>query len=345
MINVAVIGTGVMGQNHLRVYSKMKNVKITAAVDPVLASAQAAAKEYNCNAYGSVKELLTSEKLDAISIAVPTKLHLQVAMQVINAGVPVLVEKPLTFKTTDSRKLISHAKHKKVLLMAGHIERFNPVVIAAQEFLKTGKLGKPVSFLFRRIGLFPSRVKDINVIQDIGVHDIDLLHFLSGKKPKLKGAAAGSAFIQGRYDYCQMLFEVNGASAVIECNWITPTRVREFHIVGNKGVLKADLFNQTLEFYPTIVTRDSNRNVAQMLPAKKEDITVKKSEPLQLELEYFLQCIKTGQNKLMPPEDAALAVEIANEATNSLMKRFAVKKALRLIGVPDSVTNRLIKQD
>ncbi len=344
-IKIGVIGTGVMGLNHLRVYSKMKNVKIAGVADSVYASAQQAGITYKCNAYVNASELLANEQLDALSVAVPTKLHFEVAMQVIDAGIPLLVEKPLAFRTVDSQKLVSHAKRKKVLLMAGYVERFNPVVTTAKQFLKTGQIGKPVSFLFRRIGMFPSRIKDINVIQDIGVHDIDLLHFLSGSKPKLKCASAGSAFINGRYDYAQMLFQTNGASAVVECNWITPTRVREFHIVGDKGVLKGDLFNQTLEFYPTIVTRDNERNVATMLPAKKIEVKVKKAEPLKLELEYFLKCVESGGNPLMPPEDAVLAGEIANEVTNSLMKRFIVKKALRLLGVPDAITNKFIKQD
>ncbi len=343
---IAVIGTGVMGSNHLRVYSKLKGVKIVAVADSNFLSAQQAAVEYKCNAYSTVGELLANEELDAVSVTVPTKLHFEIAMQVINAGIPLLVEKPITFRVIDAHKLIIYARRKNVLLMAGHVERFNPVVTTTKHFLKTGSLGHTVSYLFRRIGLFPARVKDINVIQDIGVHDIDLVHYLSGKKPRLKGASAGSAFIEGRYDYSQMLFEVNGASAVLECNWITPTRVREFYIVGDKGMLKGDLYKQTLEFYPTIVKRDANYNVAQMLPAvKSKKIPVKKIEPLKLELEHFIQSVKNKKPPSVTPEDAAFAVEMANDVTNSLMKRYTIKKITRLLHIPDKITNKIIKQE
>lgn len=344
-LNIAVIGTGVMGANHLRVYSKMKGVKIAAVVDADFGRAQKAAQEYNCTAYQSIDPLLANEELDAASVVVPTKLHLQVAAPLIARGIPLLIEKPLTFSSSDAHKLLQLARHRNLLVMAGHVERFNPVVTAAKKFLTTDKLGKPVSFLFRRIGLLPSRVKDINVVQDIGVHDIDLLHYLSDKKPRLKCASAGSALISSRYDYCQMLFEAGDSSAVLECNWITPTRAREFHIVGDHGMLKADLFNQTLEFYPSIVTRDAERQELMMTPAKMQCIPVKKSEPLKLELEHFIQCVREKTQPAVSLEDAVFAVEIANEVTNSLMKRFAVKKMLRAVGIPDNLTNKLIKQD
>ncbi len=345
-IKLAVIGAGVMGNNHLRVLSKLKNVEITGVIDSYFSLAQEASKQYNCPAYQNITELIKAQTPDAIIIAVPTKLHFEIAKEVIELGIPCLIEKPITFSSDDATKLTEIAKKKKTLVMTGHVERFNPVVIAAKKFLKTNKLGKPVSFLFRRIGLFPARVKDVNVIQDIGVHDIDLLQYLAEEKPKLKAAAAGCTFIQGRYDYCQMLFQVGTASAVIECNWITPTRVREFQIVGEKGLLKADLFNQTLEFYPTIITRDKNNNVTQMLPAiKSEQILIEKEEPLKLEIEHFLQCIKQKQQPLISIEEAAFVVQMANEVTNSLMKRYSIKKITRLLRIPDKITNKIIKQE
>ena len=342
MIRVGVIGVGAMGRNHCRAYSELAGVELAGVCDANHSTATAVAKEFGCGAYASVDELL-SQRLDAVSVAVPTSLHEKVVLQAISAGVPTLVEKPIAFDEAEARRMVKVSCDKRVLLAVGHIERFNPAVTAAKRLLDEGTMGKLYSLVFRRIGTLPSRVKDINVIQDIGVHDIDLAKFFTGRAPRAFSVTAGCAVIANRYDYAQALFDLgSGLSAFIECNWITPTKLRQFSIVGEKGLLVGDLANQKLDYYPTIVDRSGGSpKIGQV---ERKEITVEKAEPLKLELQHFVNCVEGRDEPRVPLEDAVQAIATANELTNSLMKRYAFKKALRNLRVPDALTNRLIGQ-
>jgi len=342
-MKVGVIGVGVMGKNHCRVYSKLPGVNLAAVCDSNEENARSIASQYGCESYTNLSHMLSKEKLDAVSIVVPTALHEKFACEVMSAGIPILLEKPIAFDEAESKRIIAAAKKTGVLVTVGHIERFNPVVTTAKQMLDKGAVGKLLSLVFRRIGSLPGRVKDVNVIQDIGVHDIDLIRYFIGKPHQSFCANAGCAVVSGRYDYAQVLFNYgSGLSAFMECNWITPTKLRQFSVVGKEGLLLGDLANQTLDYYPTIIEKvDGEMRLGQV---ERQAIAIKKGEPLKLELEHFVSCVKTGEKPLVSLEESLAAITTANEVTNSLMKRFMVKKALRKIGVPDSFTNRLINQ-
>src|SRR5579871_4344261 len=171
MLNIAVIGIGNMGLVHCRIFSNLPNVKLVAICDSDLVKGRKIAKLYHTNFYANYEQLLKSEKLDGVSIAVPTSLHLNVALSCIKYGVDFLMEKPLAQSSREAKIIINRAKKEGVMLTVGHVERFNPAVLKLKQLIEQGSFGEIVSIAIKRVGLFPPRVKDVNVVTDLAVHD------------------------------------------------------------------------------------------------------------------------------------------------------------------------------
>lgn len=181
MIRVGVIGTGAMGQNHVRIYSEMDGVELVGISDIDKKRVEAMATQFKTKAFTDYKKML-AEGLDAVSVVVPTKLHKQVVLDALDAEVHVLVEKPIADTTENADMMIAAAKKAGKILMVGHIERFNPAVIKLKEIIDSGALGKIVSISTKRVGPYNPRIRDVGVILDIGVHDIDVISYLYGKR-------------------------------------------------------------------------------------------------------------------------------------------------------------------
>ena len=176
MFKVGVIGVGSMGQNHARIYSELGN--LVGVYDAFPESAQRVAKRLGTTPYASVEELLA--KVDAVSICTPTTTHFEVAQKAIELGKAALVEKPFTGEEDLARKLCELAEEHKVTLASGFVERFNPVVHVTKKALSSGRFGKLVSMGSRRVSSFPSRIRDVGVIKDLAIHDVDVIRYLTG---------------------------------------------------------------------------------------------------------------------------------------------------------------------
>ena len=179
-LRVAVIGVGAMGRNHARVYAEMPEVELVGIADADLATAQAVARRYGTQAYSDHIRLLDELRPDAVTVAVPTVEHLHVALECIEHGVHLLVEKPIAFTVEEGRQIIAAAEQAGVKLMVGHVERFNPAVLALKQHLAAGKLGRVFQIEAHREGPFPSRVQDVGVVIDLAVHDLDVMRYVSG---------------------------------------------------------------------------------------------------------------------------------------------------------------------
>ena len=181
MLNVGVIGLGTMGQNHVRVYSEIANLIGVADTDE--GSLSAITKRFNVKGYPDYHDLLNNEDLQAVSISTPTSTHFELANEFIKAGKHVLVEKPICGDSEKARMLVENAKKENVILAAGFIERHNPVVGLTKNLIEKKQFGDVISISSRRVSSFPSRIKDVGVILDLGIHDIDVIRYLINSVP------------------------------------------------------------------------------------------------------------------------------------------------------------------
>ncbi|RLF88563.1 gfo/Idh/MocA family oxidoreductase, partial [Thermococci archaeon] len=194
MLRVGVVGVGNMGRHHARIYSELSKegkVEFVGVADANLERAKEVASQFKTKAFGDYEELV--ERVDAVSIAVPTSLHRQVALEFIEHGANVLVEKPIAESIESAQEIIRAAKKNDVILMIGHVERFNPAVLKLKEILDENLIGKVVTLTAKRVGPLPPQIKDVGVIIDLAVHDIDVMSFLLERNVRKVYARAGSA--------------------------------------------------------------------------------------------------------------------------------------------------------
>ncbi|HEX54899.1 MAG TPA: Gfo/Idh/MocA family oxidoreductase [Candidatus Altiarchaeales archaeon] len=299
MIRVGVIGTGEMGQHHVRIFSDMSDAELVGISDVNEERLSTISRRYGVEAFLDHKELLKHD-LDAVSIAVPTTLHTKIAMDAMNKGIDVLVEKPIADTLENADLMIRRAEKEDLKLMVGHIERFNPAIIKLKELQK--RLGKIVAISARRVGPYNPRIRDVGVIIDLGVHDIDVMSYLYSEEIKSVHAYAGSVMHKFE-DYASILLGFkNGNSGSIETNWLTPHKVRKLTVTGTEGIAYVDYIEQALRIFNS----ENEKNIA-----------IEKREPLKNELEHFLMCVKKNKEPLVGGEEGRHALMVALNAVRS----------------------------
>lgn len=328
-LNVAVIGVGNMGQHHTRIYSVLKGVNLVAVSDIDEKTGKKIAKNFRCKYFKDYNEMLSKENnIDVISIAVPTKLHKKVSLDVIKFKKHLLIEKPIASTTKEAEIIIKAAKENKVKLTVGHIERFNPAVQEFKKIIKRGDLGEIISIIAKRVGIFPPQIKDSNVIIDLAVHDIDILNYLLSQQPFKIFTQGRKALTNQREDSAEIFLFYNKISGFIQVNWITPVKIRTLAITGSKGYAELNYITQKLEFYQSRYKKSVD-NFGEFVikfgePVKKE-IKINKKEPLLCEIESFLECIKKDKTPLVTGEDGLKSLMIAEKALKSLKDNKVIK--------------------
>lgn len=324
-INVAVIGTGHIGRHHVRNYSELACSRLVAICDLNQKIGKKLAQQYHCKFYHDYQKMLDTEPIEAISIAVPTKLHKTVALDVIKKKINVLIEKPIASTTKSAKQIIEAAQKNGIKLTVGHIERFNPAVTALKQMIKQGKLGKITSIIAKRVGPFISRIKDSGVLIDLAVHDIDIINHLLEKKPTKIYANGGRAIGRRREDhedYADIFLNYDGStSGYIQANWITPVIIRELHVTGTKGYAQLNYITQELNFYKSTYKKgydDYGDFVIKFGTPQKISIPVTNEEPLKLELKAFLESIQKNIQPQITGNDALDALEISLKALNNM---------------------------
>ncbi|MCI0511599.1 Gfo/Idh/MocA family oxidoreductase [candidate division KSB1 bacterium] len=320
MLNVAVIGLGNMGWHHARIYSELSSCNLVAVADLNAELSQKAVAKYRVRAYSEYQEMLAKEKLDAISIVVPTSLHHAVAMDCIQAKVPILIEKPIASTREEGKAIIAAAKANKVPVMIGHIERFNPAVQKLKELIVSNKLDRITSIVARRVGIYPPQIKDANVIVDIAVHDIDICNYLLGRPPVTIYAKAGKALNSERADFASLFLDYGDTETFIQVNWITPVKIRELNVTAINGYAELNYLTQKLKLYESNYQRtfDSFGDfVVKFGTPNIQDLNIQTAEPLKLELDAFLTNLKKGAPMPVTAEDGLLALDIALKAIES----------------------------
>lgn len=294
---IAVIGVGGWGKNHARVLKELGCLAAICDVDA--ARTKEIAGKYGAHSYSSIDDMLNKEQLDGCLVCTPTKTHAAVAKKLMEHGVNTFVEKPMSFSSKECEEMMEVAEKKKILLTAGYVERFNPAVSEARKLIEGGVYGDPMMIEFHRENRMPLHIKDVGVIYDTSVHDIDAAMFLFGSRPNVVFARAGKRF-HSFEDFATIMLGFEGQKvAIIASNWLTPKKVRTFSAVCTDGIITGDFLTQEIRIdhaEATIVPRTQFQ------------------EPLTLELKNFIEAIAGKGKILVTAADATNVTRVAEAA-------------------------------
>jgi UDP-N-acetylglucosamine 3-dehydrogenase len=316
MLRVGVIGVGSMGQNHVRVYSEIAD--LIGVHDAMKEQAIKVAQRFNVGSFDNLDDLL--ERVDAVSLCVTTSAHYETAKKIIAKGKSLLVEKPFTGDSNKAKELTRLAEKQGVTLASGFIERFNPVVGVTKDAVAQGRFGKVVSVASRRVSSFPARIRDVGVIMDLGIHDIDVIRYVTGAEPKSVYALGGKFQNDKFEDFANLLIELDdGSVAFVEVNWLTPMKVRKFSLTCSQEFAQIDYTDQSLEFSSsTISNMDPGDMFRLPLEFDVRRVSVRKEEPLKKELEGFLGAAESHAPAPVGGEDALHNLRVCEAAQESL---------------------------
>ena len=317
-LRAGVIGLGAMGANHVRVYGEMQDVDLVAVADVDETRVAAATAGRGVAGYADYGRMLDEQPLDLVSVAVPTLAHLEVASAAIERGIATLVEKPLAATIEEGRALRDLAARAGVPLTVGHVERFNPAVIELKRRLRAGEAGRVFQVHARRVGPFPERVRDVGVALDLAPHDIDVMRFLLESDITRVHAETEQRINTEHEDMLLgMLRFANGVVGVLDVNWLTPTKIRELSVLGERGMFVVDYLARSLTFFENDHHQHEEpagwaaRHTKGVSEGPVREIAIEKREPLRVELEAFADAVRSGGPAPVSPDDALAAMEAA----------------------------------
>src|SRR4249919_1203651 len=317
-LRVGVVGVGVMGSNHARVFAGLPGTELVGVADPDRKQAEFVARTLGCAAVADVGALIDRD-VDAITIAAPTHLHRDIALACIERGIHVLVEKPIASSVEEGREIIAAARRAGVTLMAGHVERFNPAVQAIKNAIRGEDI---LSIAITRVGPFPPRMSNVGVVIDLAVHDIDLIGWFTDSKivevqPQLSSAVAE------REDIALLQFRTaSGVLAHINTNWLTPFKARNVTVATRNKYIMGDLLTRQVTecfgFQP-----DGSYSM--------RHLSVGHAEPLRAELQAFVEAICDGTDPAVTGEDGVASLEIAIRCLNDRVADVLPRKTPRRV--------------
>ncbi len=311
-MKVVQIGVGGWGKNHSRVLSEFG--VLSAVCDTNLERAEEFGKKYSVNFYNSLESLLEQEKFDVALICTPTITHSNIATKLIENKKHVFIEKPMTYLSDDGQSLVDLAKRNKVILTCGYIERFNPAVVSVKNSIKSQRYGDLIRLEFYREHRMPQHIKDVGVIYDTSVHDIDTAMWLFDDTPEVVFAIAGKINHEHEDFATITLGFKDNKTATISSNWITPIRVRNFNAVCTDARIFSDFITQEVR----IETHNDTET------PKNEKV-----EPLSLEIRNFLDAIDGKNDLVVKPEQAVNVTKIAEAALLSSQRGTPIYLDLR----------------
>lgn len=316
-LRVAVLGVGAMGANHARVYSDMPAVDLVGVADPDQTAVEAVARRYHTQPFVEPKSLLEEVTPQAVSIAAPTVEHLDLALECIDRGLHLLIEKPLAFSIEEGERIMRAADEAGLTLMVGHVERFNPAVVALKERLEAGELGRVFQLDARREGPFPNRVTDVGVVIDLAVHDLDVMRYITGSEVTRVFAETERRIHSQHEDLLAGLVRLaDGSVGTLAINWLTPTKIREIYVTGERGMFQVDYLTQDLYFYENATARSPDWDAIQVMRGVSEGRMIRhvvnKIEPLRSELTAFVKAVQQGSTPPVTGDDGLRALALAH---------------------------------
>jgi predicted dehydrogenase len=322
LLRAALIGAGSMGRNHARVYAEMDDAELVAVADPDQESLNKIAQRHRVRTYTDYHTMIDREQIDLISVVVPTEHHYAVARDTLGAGIPTLIEKPIAASVEEGTELIALSQARGVLLSVGHIERFNPAIIALKGQIELGALGKVYQIHVRRIGPFPARIRDVGVVIDLATHDLDIMHYLTESNVVRLHAEVGRRLHTAHEDLLSAVLRYeNDIIGVLDINWLAPTKVRELSVIGERGMFVANYLTQDLVLYENDSAPQGGNwhelAVMGVSEGRMIRFKVNKKEPLRQELDAFVAAVRAGGTAPVRGEDALLALAVAQKLVES----------------------------
>ncbi|EAW35489.1 Gfo/Idh/MocA family protein [Lyngbya sp. PCC 8106] len=309
-LRIGVIGVGNMGQHHTRVLSLLKDVQLVGVADINVERGLDTASKYRVHFFEDYQDLL--EHVDAVCIAVPTRLHYSVGMSCLQAGVHVLIEKPIAASIAEAESLVNAAAKYQRILQVGHIERFNPAFQELSKVLKTEEL---LALEAHRMSPYSNRANDVSVVLDLMIHDIDLLLELVAS-PVVRLTASGSrAADSGYLDYVTAtLGFANGIVATLIASKVTHRKLRSIVAHCKSSLTEADFLNNEILIHRQ-TTANYVTDYGQVLYRQDgliEKVHTSNIEPLHAELEHFVHCVRGGNQPSVGGEQALKALRLAS---------------------------------
>ena len=302
-MKIVQIGTGGWGKNHTRILSQLG--VLVAICDANSEKSKEYGEKYSVNHYDTLDELLNSEDFEGAFVVTPTSTHTEITEKLLEAKKHVFVEKPMTYASQEGEKLTRLAKKNKVILTCGYIERFNPAVDVVKKMVKEKKFGDLVMLEFHRENRMPLHIKDVGIIYDTSVHDIDTANWLFDDMPHVVFARAGKIKHEHEDFASIMLGYKDDKVAIISSNWVTPKKLRKFNAVCTDAIISSDFITQEI-----IVEKDDETQTVQN----------KKQEPLLLEIQSFLGAIEGKNEQVVKSQEAVNVTKIAEAALLSSQK-------------------------
>ena len=321
-LRLGLVGAGRMGSLHARVYSELPDVQLVGIADVDSGRAASLAQRFQTNAFTDPEQLVG--QVQAVSIASPTDTHLRTAGLFLTRGIPTLIEKPLAASAADAKKLLSLAQKHNTFIQVGHSERFNPAIRALDGYNFSPRFIEVV-----RVSPFPFRSTDIGVVFDLMIHDIDLvLHFIGSEPVAID--AVGAAVLGEHEDLANVrLTFADGCVANLSCSRIALATQRTFRIFSNDSYISLDLHAKT----GFVVDKSQNADHVQEALSKvngpapdwadlirTNPLVIDNAEPMRLQLENFVHCVRTGQAPIVTGSDGAAAVAVAETIVQAIKK-------------------------
>jgi len=300
MIKVGVVGIGNMGRNHVRILKQLEKetgeVKLEAIMDVRRDIVEEYSRIYRCRGYTNLNEFISKEDLDGVVVAVPTHLHREVSIPLIEEGVNLLIEKPMAKNSIDARKIYDMSLRYGVDILVGHIERFNPAVNKMKDLIKEGRIGRVLTISAKRVG--PGGLntqtfnKKIGVTMDLAIHDLDIFQFILDREIDRIITYSGSLIKPYEYDdYSFSIAFIGKIIGLAEANWLTPNKLRKLYVTGTEGVFELDYISQRLLY-------------SKKMGEEPVDIKILRVEPLYNELKHFINVLKGIERPMVDTEDA-----------------------------------------
>jgi predicted dehydrogenase len=331
-LKIAVIGAGSLGKEHVRIYAELARagaLQLTGLFDSSVETAQKIAAKHNTRAFATLAEAAAAS--DALSVVTPTTTHFQIAKMLLEQGKHVLLEKPMTDNAAQAAELVQLAQQKKAVLQVGHVERFNPV------FNHLEKVATDPRFIeAHRLSSYPARSTDIGVVLDLMIHDLDVIMAFV-KSPVKSVDAIGIPVLSKTEDVANVRLRFqNGCVANITASRVSPERMRKIRVFsGGDNPTYISLDYRAQEGYTLRVARDGEEEsslLKKLLRSKdstivsefagkrivREPVPIEKAEPLKVELQSFVDCVRARQTPVVSGASAKLALDVAFEITRQI---------------------------
>jgi predicted dehydrogenase len=336
-LRVGLIGFGLWGPHYARILSGvMTSARLAACAEPAAARLAAFDRMYpGARAYADYKRMLRDGDVDAVIVATPTSTHREIVETCLNAGVHVLVEKPLAATVVDAEALAALEKESSRTLMVGHTFLFNPAVRAIKGYLDQGLLGELRYLYFTRTGLGPIR-QDVNALWDLAPHDFSMLRYWLGTDP-IDLVARGQSYLKpGTEDVVFVTLNYpDRVLASVHVSWLDPMKVRSVTVVGDRKMVVFDDTHATekLRIYDRGADYQPREGgFAEFIAAVRDgDIVIprlEQREPLREELEHFVDCINTGKRPLASADDGVAIVKVLERAQDDLRRHAAARAGI-----------------